>query len=80
MYLQYLIQEQVIRNEISNISDSVLENFQSTFSTDMIYSYIMENLGNFIQSNDMIESYNSIKNYARQYTIAYLNVKAKELS
>lgn len=80
MYLQYLIQEEVVRNEISNISDSVFEEFQNSFSINSLYTYVSENLGSFVQSDDLIQSYSSIKDYARQYTLAYLNVKAKELS
>jgi hypothetical protein len=80
MYLQYLIQEAAVREEIVNNEANLLQEFKGSFSIDGLYDEIDENLGSFIVSDNLIESYNKIKEYSKTQALMYLTSKSKQLA
>lgn len=80
MYLEYLVQEESVRSEIVKNEDIVLKEFKESFDINEMSEEIIENLNSFIVPNDMVGTYNKIKEYSKNKTLAYLTIKSKELA
>lgn len=80
MYLEHVIQEAAVRSEIVNNEQQVLQEFKESFNVNEMFKEVYENVGSFIVSDDMLKTYNNIKDYSKNKTLAYLTIKAKELA
>lgn len=80
MYLNYLINESAVINEIEENESNILEEFKKSFSTDLIYNTVYENLNNLIVKDNMVETYESIKEFSKNYTLNYLITTSKQLA
>lgn len=80
MFLEYLLNENVVQHEISQNENAVLEEFKKTFSVNSIYNKVYENLNDFIVKDNIVETFNSIKEFSKNYTLNYLVNTSKQLS
>lgn len=80
MYLEYLINESSVVDEIENNEANVMAEFRKTFSMNSIYSKVYENLNDFIVKDNIVETFNSIKEFSKNYTLNYLVNTSKQLS
>jgi hypothetical protein len=80
MFLEYLINESSVVDEIETNEATVLAEFKKSFSIDSIYNKIVENLNEFIVKDDIVETHASIKEFGKNYTLNYLTTTAKQLS
>lgn len=80
MYLEYLINESTVIDDIESNEAYVLAEFKESFSLDFIYSKIVENLNSFIAKDDIVETYNFIKEFSKNYTLDYLINTSRKLS
>ena len=80
MFLEYLINEDAVKEEIQTNENLVLEEFRKTFSMNSIYSKVYENLNDFIVKDNIVETFNSIKEFSKNYTLNYLVNTSKQLS
>lgn len=79
MILKTLIKEQSVRDTIESQETEIKQAFESSFSVNSIYEEIQQNLNMFVSDN-VTESFNNIKTYARDSVFSYLYKKSKELS
>lgn len=80
MFLEYLINEDAVKEEIQTNENLVLEEFRKTFSMNSIYSKVYENLNDFIVKDNIVETFNTIKEFSKNYTLNYLVNTSKQLS
>lgn len=80
MFLEYLLNEDVVKNEIAQNENVILEEFRKSFSIDSIYTKVYENLNDFIIKDNVVDTFNSIKEFSKNYTLNYLVNTSKQLS
>lgn len=80
MYLQYLINESAVREEIENNESKILETFRDTFSINKVYDQVNEQLGSLLIQDDVVQTYENIKEFSKNHTLNYLVSTSKQLS
>ena len=72
MYLEYLINESAVQEEIKNNEETILNKFKETFSIDNIYEEVSNNLNALIEKDNISKTYENIVNFSKTYTLDYL--------
>ena len=80
MYLEYLINESSVLDEIETNEPNVLAEFRKSFSINSIYKQVYENINDLIVKDNIVETFNSIKEFSKNYTLNYLINTSKQLS
>lgn len=80
MYLQYLINESAVREEIESNEANILKTFKDTFSINKVYDQVEENLGSLLVQDEVVQTYNNIKAFSKTHTLNYLVSTSKQLA
>jgi hypothetical protein len=71
MYLNYLISESAVREEIETNEKKVFDTFMESFSLDNIYKDVTNQLASLTE-DDVVKTYDNIKAFSQAYTVDYL--------
>lgn len=71
MYLNYLINESAVREEIETNEKKVFDTFTESFSLDNIYKDVTNQLASLAE-DDIVKTYDNIKAFSQAYTVDYL--------
>lgn len=71
MYLNYLISESAVVEEIETNEKKVFDTFSESFSLDNIYKDVTNQLASLAE-DDVLKTYDNIKAFSQAYTLDYL--------
>lgn len=80
MYLEYLINESAVREDIETNEAEVLKTFKDTFSIEKVYKQVEENLHSLLSQDNILQTYDNIKSFSKNHTLNYLVSTSKQLS